>query len=123
MSPVSSASPTRPWKTSGSSKPEARRTAPATASTSPAFSVWRVPPTIRNRNNTMSALTKPVKEADSTRPSARTAPVTYTEISESRSEEHTSELQSLMRISYAVCCLKKKTTETHHHNTTHILPT
>src|SRR3546814_4323683 len=28
-----------------------------------------------------------------------------------RSEEHTSELQSLMRISYAVICLKKKTTE------------
>src|SRR3546814_5734996 len=33
---------------------------------------------------------------------------------EERSEEHTSELQSLMRISYAVFCLKKKTTtETH----------
>src|SRR3546814_10132643 len=35
-----------------------------------------------------------------------------------RSEEHTSELQSLMRISYAVFCLKKKIkqhhTETHH---------
>src|SRR3546814_4725942 len=30
-----------------------------------------------------------------------------------RSEEHTSELQSLMRISYAVFCLKKK-----HHSTT-----
>src|SRR3546814_8123474 len=28
---------------------------------------------------------------------------------EGRSEEHTSELQSLMRISYAVFCLKKKT--------------
>src|SRR3546814_4623172 len=28
---------------------------------------------------------------------------------EERSEEHTSELQSLMRISYAVFCLKKKT--------------
>src|SRR3546814_4236532 len=28
-----------------------------------------------------------------------------------RSEEHTSELQSLMRISYAVFCLKKKTKE------------
>src|SRR3546814_6723846 len=28
--------------------------------------------------------------------------------SEQRSEEHTSELQSLMRISYAVFCLKKK---------------
>src|SRR3546814_3809999 len=31
----------------------------------------------------------------------------------SRSEEHTSELQSLMRISYAVFCLKKKTQYTH----------
>src|SRR3546814_3736477 len=30
-----------------------------------------------------------------------------------RSEEHTSELQSLMRISYAVFCLKKKTNKTH----------
>src|SRR3546814_5505383 len=30
-------------------------------------------------------------------------------IDNSRSEEHTSELQSLMRISYAVFCLKKKT--------------
>src|SRR3546814_3164234 len=29
-----------------------------------------------------------------------------------RSEEHTSELQSLMRISYAVVCLKKKTDNT-----------
>src|SRR3546814_7947853 len=31
-----------------------------------------------------------------------------------RSEEHTSELQSLMRISYAVFCLKKKKYSTHH---------
>src|SRR3546814_10427925 len=31
---------------------------------------------------------------------------------EGRSEEHTSELQSLMRISYAVFCLKKKNTHT-----------
>src|SRR3546814_9633671 len=31
----------------------------------------------------------------------------------SRSEEHTSELQSLMRISYAVFCLKKKNQSTH----------
>src|SRR3546814_5204336 len=30
-------------------------------------------------------------------------------MTEDRSEEHTSELQSLMRISYAVFCLKKKT--------------
>src|SRR3546814_4041157 len=34
-----------------------------------------------------------------------------TVIVEERSEEHTSELQSLMRISYAVFCLKKKTKE------------
>src|SRR3546814_5255624 len=35
-----------------------------------------------------------------------------------RSEEHTSELQSLMRISYAVFCLKKKK-KTYRHNTKH----
>src|SRR3546814_2266639 len=33
-----------------------------------------------------------------------------------RSEEHTSELQSLMRISYAVFCLKKKTKTTDYTN-------
>src|SRR3546814_5218702 len=37
-----------------------------------------------------------------------------------RSEEHTSELQSLMRISYAVFCLKKKTIH-NVHNTVHML--
>src|SRR3546814_1361598 len=41
----------------------------------------------------------------------------------SRSEEHTSELQSLMRISYAVFCLKKKNIDTtafrRKHNTAH----
>src|SRR3546814_2106566 len=44
-------------------------------------------------------------------------------VPENRSEEHTSELQSLMRISYAVFCLKKKkkNTPTQHDydNTTH----
>src|SRR3546814_10589434 len=33
------------------------------------------------------------------------------DVSDPRSEEHTSELQSLMRISYAVFCLKKKLTD------------
>src|SRR3546814_8495290 len=41
-----------------------------------------------------------------------------------RSEEHTSELQSLMRISYAVFCLKKKKKDKHRqkhkHKTQHI---
>src|SRR3546814_4383393 len=37
--------------------------------------------------------------------------------SQGRSEEHTSELQSLMRISYAVFCLKKKKKNNYHtHN-------
>src|SRR3546814_3448195 len=41
-----------------------------------------------------------------------------------RSEEHTSELQLLMRISYAVFCLKKKTSPTHpqtRHQHTHYI--
>src|SRR3546814_5259774 len=41
-----------------------------------------------------------------------------------RSEEHTSELQSLMRISYAVFCLKKKliqTNTTTDHHTSHFI--
>src|SRR3546814_8477084 len=37
-----------------------------------------------------------------------------------RSEEHTSELQSLMRISYAVFCLKKKNTNHRYNHTTSI---
>src|SRR3546814_7147377 len=36
-----------------------------------------------------------------------------------RSEEHTSELQSLMRISYAVFCLKKKKTLQYNYTKTH----
>src|SRR3546814_6180237 len=35
------------------------------------------------------------------------------DIDHARSEEHTSELQSLMRISYAVFCLKKKKNKEH----------
>src|SRR3546814_4992822 len=44
----------------------------------------------------------------------------HTYESSERSEEHTSELQSLMRISYAVFCLKKQTTHPPH---THNPPT
>src|SRR3546814_3700795 len=38
-----------------------------------------------------------------------------------RSEEHTSELQSLMRISYAVFCLKKKTLKHTEQSTKHLI--
>src|SRR3546814_9708901 len=37
-----------------------------------------------------------------------------------RSEEHTSELQSLMRISYAVFCLKQKNIQSNHTYSQHI---
>src|SRR3546814_6362685 len=57
------------------------------------------------------ALTAPVAPCLSLLRNARPAPL------QDRSEEHTSELQSLMRISYAVFCLKKKTTKTQLHNT------
>src|SRR3546814_9700930 len=55
-----------------------------------------------------------------TPPDAITGTDTESAIVRIRSEEHTSELQSLMRISYAVFCLKKKTninnTHTLHHH-------
>src|SRR3546814_7310877 len=47
---------------------------------------------------------------------AAPAPDSRPPLEGARSEEHTSELQSLMRISYAVFCLKKKTNKhTQHH--------
>src|SRR3546814_6008912 len=48
--------------------------------------------------------------SSTSRPIARTSP--------NRSEEQPSELQSLMRISYAVFCLKKKTIHDIHHDHT-----
>src|SRR3546814_5917205 len=46
-------------------------------------------------------------EEGGVRPGLGTCPVdTHGEVAVERSEEHTSELQSLMRISYAVFCLK-----------------
>src|SRR3546814_5925432 len=57
---------------------------------------WHVMPTVRNaRGADLYAASDD---------EARVLPIQ----SKARSEEHTSELQSLMRISYAVLCLKKK---------------
>src|SRR3546814_4129050 len=57
----------------------------------------------------------PTQVAQATAPGASAAQDSRFEIAQSenqvRSEEHTSELQSLMRISYAVFCLKKKKTK------------
>src|SRR3546814_2147877 len=57
-------------------------------------------------------------------PRAPSMPARRSARSFSRSEEHTSELQSLMRISYAVFCLKKKKKNIHktdnkHNNNKH----
>src|SRR3546814_3941514 len=43
-----------------------------------------------------------------------------TNLDTARSEEHTSELQSLMRISYAVFCLKKKNKHTEQEKVSHM---
>src|SRR3546814_2726408 len=49
---------------------------------------------------------------DAFRYTTRPYPVRAARCARSRSEEHTSELQSLMRIAYAVFCLKKKNKRT-----------
>src|SRR3546814_1775121 len=46
----------------------------------------------------------------------RVAERSFADPNKTRSEEHTSELQSLMRISYAVFCLKKKNNNTKIYN-------
>src|SRR3546814_10627566 len=51
----------------------------------------------------------PSRNSGNQSPRSLTSSLTITR----RSEEHTSELQSLMRISYAVFCLKKKIKTTH----------
>src|SRR3546814_1140788 len=50
------------------------------------------------------------------RPADRVRPAEAGSHDDLRSEEHTSELQSLMRISYAVFCLKKKKKRNKLHN-------
>src|SRR3546814_1999043 len=49
--------------------------------------------------------------------SLRSADASASKAPERRSEEHTSELQSLMRISYAVFCLKNKNNKRHNAST------
>src|SRR3546814_8726305 len=53
----------------------------------------------------------PEKKASFDEAVAAAIPITERRSLGQRSEEHTSELQSLMRISYAVFCLKKKKTQ------------
>src|SRR3546814_9724768 len=67
---------------------------------------WTAP----NPDTTCSRCSYPRLNPKGKDKSGRTSGDTRLAITGSRSEEHTSELQSLMRISYAVLCLKKKKT-------------
>src|SRR3546814_1841895 len=75
----------------------------------PPTSALRHRPTGRRRNRASAAF----PPAHSTAPRSAPRAATCCERSLHRSEEHTSELQSLMRISYAVLCLKKKKPQTY----------
>src|SRR3546814_2383053 len=79
------------------------------------LSRWRTALTVSSRLDNPSS----AKYSHCTGISTPSAAVSALRVSR-RSEEHTSELQSLMRISYAVFCLKKKHKETEHHEQTNI---
>src|SRR3546814_6418948 len=57
---------------------------------------------------TWKDLTKPIYKGQVVMPNPNSSGTGFLDVS-SRSEEHTSEIQSLMRISFAVFCLKKNT--------------
>src|SRR3546814_4750165 len=66
------------------------------------------PPSVRNRHPTVQRVASAMPQQDEARGIAHAAHIPASSDRGGRSEEHTSELQSLMRISYAVFCLKKK---------------
>src|SRR3546814_948913 len=74
------------------------------------FTVWRRPRRVDGlhdvRPDPLCILERLGEDADLNARAQRT--LVALQMLRSRSEEHTSELQSLMRISYAVFCLKKK---------------
>src|SRR3546814_3952251 len=71
------------------------------------------------RSDRIHARTSPSdhSEAGNKKAPAKPSQATINVLPPYRSEEHTSELQSLMRISYAVFCLKKKKTRNTTNNT------
>src|SRR3546814_1922683 len=72
------------------------------------YGYMRIPSTAQRSNRVAQQVSRGSLDYSAQQPHAyamTTSAPTYQQI---RSEEHTSELQSLMRISYAVSCLKKK---------------
>src|SRR3546814_6855872 len=97
---VSSPSPTQPTVSSTCMNPAPQRFCKTTVSDEPIALLGRQR---KSAGRTLSKLFwKPASQNGMPRTSLE-------KIRRSRSEEHTSELQSLMRISYAVICLRKKT--------------
>src|SRR3546814_4535665 len=84
----------------------ARRLPVRRRAAAPAVAVATVAAVARRRRAANGARVPQLRAAGALRPAVR-------------SEEHTSELQSLMRISYAVFCLKKKKRNYRLYNTTH----
>src|SRR3546814_1546931 len=72
----------------------------------------RASPTRETCRETRAMASRRLPAATVRATTGRTATTATATITTARSEEHTSELQSLMRISYAVFCLKKKTIKT-----------
>src|SRR3546814_3800733 len=75
--------------------------------------LWQFPPNFRFDEAKMDAFFERLPH--DTEAAARLAKRHDARVRDRRSEEHTSELQSLMRTSSAVFCLKKKTTTIHNH--------
>src|SRR3546814_4473087 len=80
-------------------------------------SMLSLPPLSLAKNPVAAAMSQPTPRAMRVKPLPPASLVRLT-LEFLRSEEHTSELQSLMRISYAVLCLKKKKDTKCHHNHT-----
>src|SRR3546814_2117460 len=76
-----------------------------------AMSIVNVCPFRSNKNAPVSPASRTTSDKCSSSRSSRILPLVIRPTSSRRSEEHTSELQSLMRISYAVFFLKKKKTQ------------
>src|SRR3546814_5075980 len=75
---------------------------------SPAPADSRAPPDRRPRPHDPTGCSAVARGSPSLKDAYLCPPVGRVRQERTRSEEHTSELQSLMRISYAVFCLKKK---------------
>src|SRR3546814_1552352 len=68
-----------------------------------------------NNRGTLATLTRAAQYVRMSTEQQKYSTQKQAEIIQKRSEEHKSELQSLMRISYAVSCLKKTNSKNTHH--------